>query len=77
VQALKGYILSEQNCSQIKKDTVACFEFTAVPSRTLERRGRQQTVPAEIDIVSIAATQTRLPRWVDAVEKGLVIFGEQ
>jgi len=35
-----------QNCSQIKKYAVTCFEFTAFASRTLERRERQQTAPA-------------------------------
>ena len=30
---LKGYTLSEQNCSQIKKYAVACFEFTAFDCR--------------------------------------------
>jgi hypothetical protein len=30
---LKGYTLSEQNCSQIKEYAVACFEFTAFDCR--------------------------------------------
>jgi hypothetical protein len=31
----------------------------------------------KIIIFWIVAMHTRLPSWVDAVEKGLVIFGEQ